>query len=175
MLALGVTGAYGGTSDAAGIVHAWCNGTMTKGRILLAHGNTDCQTIYGSALAHDGYHVDIAGDGDSALRQLASQSYDVVVADLYLESTDDECLLRRLRREPFSAHLPVVVLTGWATEAHRRVAIDEDADEFLPLPTSPRELIGAVGALLGKPRRRTPATGITADPKDRTEDLSDTR
>lgn len=133
---------------------------MAKGRILLAHANRDCQTIYGSVLVYEGFEVDVAEDADSALRLLSTKTYDVVVADLYIDSTGDEFLLRRLRREPSSVNLPVVVLTGWTTEAHRRLAINEDADEFLPLPTRPRELVDAVIAVLGRPRRQTPPSGV---------------
>ena len=132
---------------------------MAKGKILLAHANRDCQTIYGSVLVHEGFEVDVVGDADSAIRRLSTTSYDLVVADLYLESTADECLLRRLRREKYLANLPVIVLTGWTTESHRRLAMDEDADDFLPLPTRPRELVDAVTSLLGKPRRPSLASG----------------
>ena len=130
---------------------------MSKGRILLAHGNSDCQTIYGSALRYEGYDVDIVSDVESALAWLGFQSWDLVIADLYLPSAADECLLRRMRHESFAAHVPVIVLTGWSTEAHRRVAMDEEADDFLPLPTRPRELVDAVAAILGersRPRAR---------------------
>jgi DNA-binding response OmpR family regulator len=109
---------------------------------------------------YEGIQVDIAEDSDSAIRQLSTKTYDLVVADLYLESTDDECLVRRLRRESSMTNLPVVVLTGWTTDAHRRIAIDADADDFLPLPTRPRELVDAVVSLLGKPRRHTPPSTI---------------
>ena len=148
---------------------------MAKGRILLAHGNADCQTIYGSVLTHAGYDLDIASDVDSALRRLGEQSYDVVVADLYLPSSDDECLLRRMRHGPSASHIPVVVLTGWSTEAHRQVALEEDADEFLSLPTRPRELVVAVEAIMEHPRRMSRATRekqpIAGD-QDRPMDLS---
>ena len=139
---------------------------MAKGHILLAHGNRDCQTIYGSVLVHEGFQVDIAEDADSAIRKLSTKTYDLVVADLYLESTDDECLVRRLRRESSLTNLPVVVLTGWTTDAHRRVASDADADDFLPLPTRPRDLVDTVVSLLSKPRRRTPPA-TTRDREDR--------
>jgi DNA-binding response OmpR family regulator len=138
---------------------------MAKGRILLAHANGDCQLIYGSALRYEGYHVDIASDVESALAQLASLSYDLVIADLYLESVADECLIRRVRHEAFAAHVPVIVLTGWSTEAHRQIAMDEDADDFLPLPTTPRELGAAVAAILGQPSRRPTRTSDPIDSK----------
>jgi DNA-binding response OmpR family regulator len=135
-------------------------GAMAKGHILLAHGNRDCQTIYGSVLVYEGFEVDIAEDADSAIRQLSARTYDLVVADLYLESTADECLVRRLRRDSSLTNLPVVVLTGWTSDAHRQVATDADADDFLPLPTRPRELVDAVVSLLSKPRRQTPPSTV---------------
>jgi DNA-binding response OmpR family regulator len=131
---------------------------MAKGHILLAHGNADCQTIYGSVLAHEGYDVDLAFDVESALDRIAGLGYDLVIADLYLPSTDDECLLRRMRQVPFAAHVPVVVITGWSTESHRQLALEEDADEFLPLPTRPRDLVATVAAILGQPARRSTRT-----------------
>ncbi|HEX4469316.1 MAG TPA: response regulator [Gemmatimonadaceae bacterium] len=139
---------------------------MAKGHILLAHGNRDCQTIYGSVLVYEGFQVDIAEDADSAIRKLSIKSYDLVVADLYLESTDDECLVRRLRRDSSLTNVPVVVLTGWTTEAHRQIASDADADDFLALPTRPRDLVDAVVSLLSKPRRQTPP-GTARDRDDR--------
>ncbi|HEY7233132.1 MAG TPA: response regulator [Gemmatimonadaceae bacterium] len=139
---------------------------MAKGRILLAHGNADCQTIYGSALAHDGYVVDIVVDVESALRDLANTSYDLVVSDLYLQSDGDECLIRRMKHLPYSAHLPVVILTGWTTEPHRRVAMDEGADDFLALPTRPRDLIATVGTLLDQPRRPDRPSSPSATDQD---------
>jgi DNA-binding response OmpR family regulator len=126
---------------------------MAKGRILLAHGNDDCQMIYGSALRYEGYEVDIAADVESALARLDSLSYDLVVADLYLRSSADECLIRRVRHQATAAQVPVIVLTGWSTDAHRQVAMDEAADDFLPLPKTPRELAAAVAAILDHPRR----------------------
>ena len=121
---------------------------MAKGRVLVAHGNLDCLKIYGSVLAFDGYTVEIASDGDTAIRLIAAGSFDLVVTDLYLQSVVDECLVRQIRARDFSAHLPVVVITGWTTDQHRRVAMNEGADAFLPLPLRPRELLDAIDSLL---------------------------
>lgn len=125
---------------------------MAKGRVLLAHGNADCQRIFGSALTFDGYDVETVSDGDSALQRLGSRPFEVVVTDLYLESSGDECLLRAIRATAFTAHLPVVVVTAWTTEPHQRVAARERADAFLPLPVRPRELLEVLAPMLVQPR-----------------------
>ena len=123
---------------------------MGKGRVLLAHGNVDCLKIYGSVLAFDGYSVEIASDGDTAIGLLAAGRFDAVVADLYVQSDVEECLVRQIRARHFSAHLPVVVITAWTTEQHRRIAMNEGADAFLPLPLRPRELLDVMDQVLGQ-------------------------
>jgi DNA-binding response OmpR family regulator len=123
---------------------------MTKGRVLLAHGNADCRKIFGSVLAFDGYDVEVVDDGESALRLLASLPFDILVTDLYLASSGDECVPRSVRARSSLAHLPIVVLTGWCTEPHRIVAFETGADAFLPLPVRPRELLDICARLLGE-------------------------
>jgi two-component system sensor histidine kinase and response regulator WspE len=141
---------------------------MAKGRVLLAHGNTDCRKIYGSVLTFDGYEVEIVSDADAALGMLTHAPFDLVVTDLYLESSGDECLLRQLRASEFIAHLPVVVITGWTTELHRRLALAENADVFLPLPTRPRELVEVVQRVLAEPRAPIHPLDPLARPEERT-------
>lgn len=124
---------------------------MAKGRVLLAHGNTDCRKIFGSVLAFDGYDVEVVADGESALQLLATLPFDIVVTDLYLPSIGDECLPRTLRANSLTEHLPIVVITGWTTSFHRDVALEVGADAFLPLPVRPRDLVDVVARLLHQP------------------------
>ena len=121
---------------------------MPVQRILLAHENADCRRIFGSALTYEGYAVAEVTGCELALETLRSNHFDLVVSDLYLRSTGDECLVRRIRGEPALAALPVIVLSGWSTDPHRRLAMDEGADAFFPLPVSPRELMTVVHDLL---------------------------
>jgi two-component system, OmpR family, phosphate regulon response regulator OmpR len=128
---------------------------MTRERVLLAHGNADCQKIYGSVLTFDGYEVESAMDVASVLDRLAKGHFDLIISDLYLPSSEDECLIRVLRGSGATAHIPVIVLSGWTTEFHRRLAMDMGAEQFLPIPIRPSELSAVVAAVLG--RSATPA------------------
>lgn len=141
---------------------------MAKGRVLLAHGNADCLKIYGSVLNFGGYSVEIASDGDTAMRLLGALPFDAVVTDLYLQSDVDECLLRQIRACNFSAHLPVVIITGWTTDQHKRLAMTEGADAFLPLPLRPRELLDVVDPMLVQPHTPLPLLGALSERQDRT-------
>lgn len=124
---------------------------MAKGRVLLAHGNSDCRKIYGSVLSHEGYDVVVLEDSDVALGTLSTLPFDLLVTDLYLPSLEDECLLRRVRASAMVSDLPVIVITGWTTEPHRRLATEHRADAFLALPIRPRELVTLVDRLLDQP------------------------
>ena len=139
---------------------------MPRPRVLLAHGNTDCQKIYGSVLVHAGYEVDLSSDLASALSYLAGGHYDVIVADLYLFGVDDECFLRVIKASQIASHIPFIVLTGWTTEPHRRLAIELGADYFLPLPVRPRELLSLLSNMIGPSEIGTPHLRPMSNPSD---------
>ena len=133
---------------------------LDRPRVLLAHGNADCRKIYGTVLGFDGFAVDTASDLESAIGQLSVGHYDVVVSDLYLSSRGDECLIRVMKGSAEMAHLPVVVLTGWTTESHRKLALELGAERFLGLPIRPRELSAILDQVLG----RSPARLVQSIP-----------
>jgi DNA-binding response OmpR family regulator len=139
---------------------------MARPRVLLAHGNADCRKIYGSVLTHEGYEVDMSSDLESALSHLARGHCDLIVADLYLYGEDDECLLRIVKSSPMAAHIPFVVLTGWTTEPHRRLAVELGADYFLPLPVRPRELLALLANVVAPAEMRPTSSLRTSDPND---------
>jgi DNA-binding response OmpR family regulator len=118
--------------------------------------------IYGSVLAHEGYEVDTASDLASALSYLARSHHDVIVADLYLSGEDDECLLRLVKGSRVAAHIPFIVVTGWTTETHRRLALELGVDYFLPLPVRPRELLALLASVLA-PTDVRPPRGLQID------------
>src|SRR5689334_5966420 len=139
---------------------------MPGPRVLLAHGNADCLRIYGGVLTHEGYEVDAAADCDSALSHLAHGHHDVIVADLYLFGDADECLLRVVKATRIAAHIPFIVLTGWTTEPHRRLALELGVDYFLPLPVRPRELLALLSSVLDAPEIGAPRGLRIGNPND---------
>lgn len=127
---------------------------MARGHVLLAHGNEDCQAIYGRVLTFSGYAVEAVDTVDVALQRLAAEHYDVVVSDLYVATLDcaDECLVRQLRLVPFGAHLPAVILSAWTMPAHVHLAHEVGADRFVALPASPRHVLAVIEELLEQAR-----------------------
>jgi two-component system, OmpR family, alkaline phosphatase synthesis response regulator PhoP len=110
------------------------------------------------AFERQGFLVEEAATGAAGLARVASQPPDVVILDLMLPDVDGIELFRRLRRQ--QPDLPVVMLTARGDEVDRIVGLELGADDYVPKPFSPRELIARVRAVL---RRSTRGSGDESD------------
>ena len=99
-----------------------------------------------------GYATDIALDGEEGLFLAESNSYDLIVLDLMLPGEDGLAICRRLRAS--SPELAIVMLTAKGDDVDRIVGLEMGADDYLPKPFNPRELVARINAVL---RRRAPA------------------
>jgi two-component system, OmpR family, alkaline phosphatase synthesis response regulator PhoP len=106
------------------------------------------------AFERQGFLVEEAATGAAGLERVAAQPPDVVILDLMLPDVDGIELFRRLRRQ--QPDLPVVMLTARGDEVDRIVGLELGADDYVPKPFSPRELIARVRAVL---RRSTRGSG----------------
>ena len=96
-------------------------------------------------LAKEGYSVDTAEDGDSALRSFADDSPDIVLLDLMLPRIDGLEVFRRIRE---LGQTPVIMLTAKGEETDRVVGLVLGADDYVVKPFSPREVVARVRAVL---------------------------
>ncbi|MFC4942015.1 response regulator transcription factor [Pseudonocardia sp. GCM10023141] len=97
-----------------------------------------------------GYRVDVAGDGEQALRSVADRMPDVVVLDLMLPRLGGLEVCRRLRRS--SVGVPIVMLTALGEEEDRVLGLELGADDYVTKPFSPRELVLRVASVLRRSR-----------------------
>jgi DNA-binding response OmpR family regulator len=110
-------------------------------------------------LRHEGYTVDTAGDGDTALAAARTAPPDVVVLDLMLPGIDGVEVCRQLRT--FSDAY-VIMLTARTDEVDKLIGLSVGADDYLTKPFSPRELVARVKAMLRRPRTAGPADAAPA-------------
>lgn len=103
------------------------------------------------AFEMQGFRVEEAATGSAGLERVTLQPPDVVILDLMLPDVDGIELFRRLRRQ--QADLPVVMLTARGDEVDRIVGLELGADDYVPKPFSPRELIARVRAVLRRSAR----------------------
>jgi DNA-binding response OmpR family regulator len=123
-------------------------------RILLIDDDTRLAEMVGDYLRGGGFEVEAAGTLAAGREKLASQHYDALVLDLMLPDGDGLDLCREVRHTPRTRHLPLLMLTARGEPLDRIVGLELGADDYLPKPFEPRELLARVKALL---RRAAPA------------------
>ena len=123
-------------------------------RLLLIDDDTRLSAMVGDYLRGGGFEVDTAGSLGAGRERLAAGQYDALVLDLMLPDGDGLDLCRELRSSPRTRQLPLLMLTARGEPLDRIVGLELGADDYLPKPFEPRELLARVKALL---RRSSPA------------------
>ena len=119
-------------------------------RILVVDDDPELRKLLSEYLTDVGFAVDLAGDGEQMRRVLAHAMPDAIVMDLMLPGTDGLSLTREVRAK---SNVPILMLSARGEEIDRVVGLEVGADDYLPKPFSPRELLARLRALL----RRTQA------------------
>jgi len=118
-------------------------------RVLVVDDEPPIVELVRGYLEREGFAIDTASDGPSALDRARAMEPDVVILDLMLPGIDGLEVCRRLRT--FSDAY-VLMLTARSEEIDRVVGLSVGADDYLVKPFSPRELVARVKALLRRPR-----------------------
>jgi two-component system phosphate regulon response regulator PhoB len=121
---------------------------MNKGTILVIDDEKDLIDLVRYNLEKEGFDVIAASDGQSGLEVASRHAPDLVVLDLMMPGIDGLQICQRLRADPRTARMPVIMLTAKATEADRIVGLELGADDYITKPFSPREVVARVKAVL---------------------------
>jgi len=122
-------------------------------RLLLIDDDARLSAMVADYLRNSGYEVTVAGSLAEGREQLAAAAPDGLVLDLMLPDGDGLDLCRELRANPRTRQLPLLMLTARGEPMDRIVGLEMGADDYLPKPFEPRELLARVKALL---RRASP-------------------
>jgi len=122
-------------------------------RVLVVDDDEHIAASVRRALVYEGYAVDVAADGQTALARVSDAPPDLVILDIMLPGIDGLEVCRRLRADT-TADLPILMLTARDTTPDRVRGLDSGADDYLVKPFAYEELTARVRALL---RRRAPA------------------
>ena len=121
-------------------------------RVLIVEDEPDIRELVVHHLKREGYQVSAASSGEEALRQVQAAPPDLVLLDLMMPAMDGLEVCRRLRQDPATAMLPIVMLTAKGDEVDRVLGLEIGADDYVVKPFSPKELVARVRAVLRRSR-----------------------
>ena len=128
-------------------------------KILVVDDEVSLQETLAYNLKKEGYQVEVAGDGLTALEMARNNKPDLVVLDVMLPGMDGFEVCRILRQE---SNIPVLMLTARDDEIDRGVGLEVGADDYMAKPFSTRELVARIKALLRRVRLIKEEAGTAA-------------
>ena len=126
-------------------------------RILLIEDDARLAEMVAAYLGEAGYRVSIAAEGRAGLDRLAREPFDALVLDLMLPDMDGLEVCRQLRT---TSGLPLLMLTARGDAMDRIVGLEIGADDYLPKPFEPRELLARLRAIMRRGKSATPAQRV---------------
>jgi two-component system alkaline phosphatase synthesis response regulator PhoP len=121
-------------------------------RLLLVEDEPGLQLALSDRLASEGYQVETAGDGNSAIARATGEPFDIIILDVMLPGRDGFDVARTLRQQ--GIRTPILMLTARGEVVDRVVGLKLGADDYLTKPFEMMELLARLEALL----RRAPAS-----------------
>jgi two-component system OmpR family response regulator len=145
-------GRMSGTADTRAL------GAMGGSHMLVVDDDAQIRQLATRFLRDHGFRVTPARDGREMWQALDSGSVDLVVLDLMMPGTNGLDLCRNLRR---TSAVPVVMLTAKGDDIDRIIGLEVGADDYLPKPFNPRELLARINAVLRRSRTASPSMDRT--------------
>ena len=131
---------------------------MPSARVLLVEDEPGLQLALSDRLLAEGYRVETAGDGDTAVQRATGEPFDIIVLDVMLPGRDGFDVAKTVRQQ--GVQTPILMLTARTQVIDRVVGLKLGADDYLTKPFEMVELLARIEALL----RRAPTTsGVTLE------------
>ena len=130
-----------------------------KKKILIIEDEEKIARFIELELSHEGYDIDKAFNGRQGLEMVESDHFDLVLLDIMLPGEDGVSILKKLRANPKTRNLPVILLTAKDSEYDKVIGLDSGADDYVAKPFGIMELISRIKAVL----RRCGHEGTVSD------------
>lgn len=126
---------------------------MTK-RVLIVDDHLDVVKMVGLLLQKEGFEILAAQTGEQALSKARTEKPDVVILDVMIPDMDGYEICRRLRADPITAQLPILMFTAKMTPQDKVAGFQAGTDDYLTKPIHPSELLARVEAVMLRAARR---------------------
>lgn len=126
----------------------------TPKNILVVDDEADIVELVSYNLKKEGFIVDSASDGETALTKIRKGKYGLLILDLMLPGIQGMELCRILRNDPKTSLLPIIMLTAKGEEVDKILGLEMGADDYMAKPFSPRELVARVKAVLRRSKEK---------------------
>jgi len=126
----------------------------TPKNILIVDDEADLVELVSYNLKKEGFIVDSASDGETALTKIRKGKYGLLILDLMLPGIQGMELCRILRNDPKTSVLPIIMLTAKGEEVDKILGLEMGADDYMAKPFSPRELVARVKAVLRRSKEK---------------------
>ena len=127
----------------------------TGARLLIVDDDPGIRDVVSEFLSRHGYQVDTAADGREMEQSLGRAPYDLIVLDVMMPGEDGLAICRRISAQPGGP--AIIMMSAMGEETDRIVGLELGADDYVPKPCNPRELLARIRAVLR--RRREPRPG----------------
>ena len=127
--------------------------------VLLADDDVELSGMLKEYLEREGFAVTVVHDGEAAARAALGGTHQIVVLDVMMPKVDGVEALRRIRA---TSRIPVVMLTARGDDIDRIVGLELGADDYVPKPCTPRELVARLRAILRRVQRAADAGPLQA-------------
>jgi two-component system response regulator CpxR len=137
------------------------------GKILIIDDDEELCELVSEYLSVEGFTVEVIHDGESGLNKALKEDHDLIILDVMLPKKNGFDVLRELRKE---SKIPVLMLTARGEDMERIVGLEIGADDYLPKPFNPRELVARLRAILRRIENAENAKNLSNE-KIEVEDL----
>jgi len=120
--------------------------------ILVVEDEKEIRDLLAHYLRKEGFSPILASDGETAILKARKEKPDLVLLDILLPKADGLEVLRAIRSDESIGRTPVVMLTAKGDETDRVVGLELGADDYIPKPFSPREVVARIKAILRRSR-----------------------
>ncbi len=124
-------------------------------RVLVVDDDVELCELVAEYLEPEGFSVDTADDGLEGVERALANTYSIIVLDVMLPGINGFEVLRRIRAK---SRTPVLMLTARGADVDRIVGLELGADDYLPKPFNPRELVARIHAILRRTQARSETT-----------------